>query len=103
MARLLARHELPAATFQHVVRRSGRFVARVDFAYSAIRLAVEVAGFGSHSSPRALQSDLDHQNALVELGWTVLRFTWNDVVRRPEAVAARVRRVVGPSSGTCEA
>lgn len=94
MARLLVHHDLPSAAFQHVVRRNGRFVARVDFAYPDLRLALEVDGFGSHSSPRALQSDLDRQNALVELGWTVLRFTWLDVVRRPDAVAARIRRVL---------
>ena len=96
MARLLAAHGLPAA-FQHEVRRGGRFVARVDFAYPADRIALEVDGWGSHSSPRALQADLERQNALVELGWTVLRFTWDDVVRRPEAVASRVRRVLAPA------
>jgi very-short-patch-repair endonuclease len=97
MARLLAAYGIPRPQFQHEVRHGGRFVARLDFAYPEARLAVEVDGWGSHSSPRALQSDLERQNALVEMGWTVLRFTWHDVVRRPEAVARRVRRMLAPA------
>lgn len=94
MARLLADFALLTAAFQHEVRRGGRLVARVDFTYPDVRLAVEVDGWGAHSSPRALQSDLARQNALVGLGWTVLRFTWPDVVHRPAVVAADVRRVL---------
>lgn len=94
MARLLGGVGLPAPAFQHEVRAAGRFVARVDFAYPDVRLAVEVDGWGAHSSPRAFQSDLARQNALVALGWTVLRFTWPDVVRRPAVVGADIRRVL---------
>jgi len=95
MARLLRAHTLPPFVFQHEVRHDGRFVARVDFADADLRIALEVDGFESHATPRALQSDLCRQNALVALGWTVLRFTWSDVVRRPEMVAATIRRVLG--------
>jgi very-short-patch-repair endonuclease len=94
MARLLRAHGLPPAAFQHDVFDAGRFVARVDFAYPDLRIALEVDGLESHSSPRALQADLHRQNALVVLGWTVLRFTWVDVVRRPARVAAEVRRIL---------
>ncbi|MGI8685288.1 MAG: type IV toxin-antitoxin system AbiEi family antitoxin domain-containing protein [Acidimicrobiales bacterium] len=94
MARLLRSHGLPDAAFQHELRRGGRFVARVDFAYPELRLAIEVDGFEKHSSPRALQDDLRRQNALVSLGWTVLRFTWADVVRRPARVAAEISSVL---------
>jgi hypothetical protein len=99
MASLLHRHGLPPAAFQHEVRDAeGRFVARVDFAYPDLRLAIEVDGFETHASPEALQRDLDRQNALVGLGWTVLRFTWADVVRRPERVVAVVRHHLGAST-----
>lgn len=90
MARLLRDHGLPRPLFQHQVRHHGRFVARVDFAYPDVRLALEVDGFEVHGSPQALQADLERQNRLVAAGWTVLRFTWTDVVRRPEWVAAQV-------------
>ena len=94
MARLLRTHGLPPAAFQHDVHRHGRFVARIDFAYPAIRLAMEVDGRSSHSSPRAFQSDLERQNALVTLGWTVIRFTWHDVVRRSTHVATMIRAAI---------
>ena len=94
MARLLRQHRLPAATFQYEVRHAGRFIAQVDFAYPALLVALEVDGFETHSSPRALQADLRRQNLLVGLGWTVLRFTWADVVRYPDRVAAQIRSVL---------
>lgn len=97
MARLLRAHSLPPAAFQHDVLRDGCFVARIDFAYPDVLVAMEVDGFEKHSSPRALQADLRRQNALVALGWTVLRFTWADVVRRPGRVAAEVRTVLRSS------
>jgi very-short-patch-repair endonuclease len=93
MARLLEDAQLPPAVFQHVVRTpDGVFVARVDFAYPNIRLAIEVDGWESHGTRRAFQADRDRQNELVALGWTVLRFTWHDVVRRPSVVATHLAR-----------
>jgi very-short-patch-repair endonuclease len=92
MARLLRDASLPPAEFQHRVRDAdGRLIARVDFAYPAHRLAIEVDGWSVHASPRAHQADLERQNALVAAGWTVLRFTWHDVVRRPTWVARVLR------------
>ena len=84
-ARLLREHGLPQAVFQHRVGRH-----RVDFAYPERMIAVEVDGFEVHGTPTALQADLERQNRLVSAGWTVLRFTWRDVVRRPTWVAQQV-------------
>jgi very-short-patch-repair endonuclease len=42
-----------------------------------------------------MSADLARQNRLVTLGWTVLRFTWEQVVRRPGDVAATLRSVLG--------
>ena len=95
MARLLRAEGLPPARFQHDVYDGHRFVARVDFAYPEQRLAIEVDGWEAHGTAAALQSDLARQNALAALGWTVLRFTWVDVVRHPDVVAATVRRLLG--------
>ena len=97
MARLFRTHALPTAAFQHVVCDADRFVARVDWAYPELKIAVEVDGWASHGTPIALQRDLARQNDLVLLGWTVLRFTWHDVVRRPPWVAGQIRRVLGSS------
>jgi very-short-patch-repair endonuclease len=92
MARLLRDHGLPPAVFQHAIPELG---VRVDFAYPDVRLAIEVDGYEVHGTPRALTADLQRQNRLVIAGWTVIRFTWVEVVRQPAKVAAAVRDALG--------
>lgn len=89
-ARLCRLAGLPQPSFQHPV---GRY--EIDFAYPDLLIAIEVDGYGPHSSPRAFQSDRTRQNDLVGLGWMVLRFTWADVVRRPERVARQIADAIG--------
>jgi very-short-patch-repair endonuclease len=38
--------------------------------------------------------DAVRQNALVNDGWTVLRFTYHRLIREPDAVIAEVRRAL---------
>jgi very-short-patch-repair endonuclease len=95
MARLLRDHGLPPATFQHDIPGT-RF--RVDFAYPEARLAIEVDGYDPHGTRKAFDADRERQNTLVLLGWTVLRFTWPQVVRRPGQVANQVRSALGALS-----
>lgn len=83
---------LPKPTAQYVVRdRAGRFVARVDLAYPAARLVVEYDGRDSHLEPAAFLCERRRQNALVQLGWTVLRYTAPDVYGCPGRIVAGVR------------
>jgi very-short-patch-repair endonuclease len=92
MAKLLRKAGLPKAVFHFVIYTpAGVFLAEVDFAYPEIRLAIEVDGFGVHGTPRAMAKDFVRQNGLVPYGWHVLRFTWRQVVRRPEMVAGAIR------------
>lgn len=91
VAAFFRRHHLPKPVFQHAVRCDGRFLARVDFAYPEWLLAIEFDGHDAHRTPAQLQRDLTRQNLLVMAGWTVLRFTWADVVQRPEMVADTIR------------
>jgi len=92
MAKLLRRAGLPPAVFHYVVLTpAGLFLAEVDFAYPEVRLAIEVDGFGVHGTPRAMAKDFVRQNGLVPYGWRVLRFTWRQVTREPEMVAAAIR------------
>jgi very-short-patch-repair endonuclease len=94
MARLLRDQDLPPAVFQHAIPGLG---ARVDFAYPDARLAIEVDGYEVHGTPRAFTADLQRQNRLVIAGWTVIRFTWVEVVRHPAKVATAVRDALGAS------
>ncbi|MGH9041439.1 MAG: type IV toxin-antitoxin system AbiEi family antitoxin domain-containing protein [Acidimicrobiia bacterium] len=95
MARLLRKAGLPPAAFQYPIHApEGRFLARVDFAYAELLLAVEVDGWATHGSPRAMGKDFVRQNGLVPYGWRVLRFTWAQVVHEPEYVAAVIGRTL---------
>ncbi|MGH4016572.1 MAG: DUF559 domain-containing protein [Pseudonocardiaceae bacterium] len=63
----------------------------IDVAFPAQRVAVEVDGWAWHVTPDRFIRDRQRQNAVVNLGWTVLRFTWHDLVGRPERVVDEIR------------
>ncbi len=65
-----------------VFRPDGSFV-RLDFAWPSLRLAIEADGREFHDKPDPLYRDRWKQNHVVARRWAVLRFTWDDVVRRP--------------------
>ncbi len=94
---LCRRARLPAPARQHEVQLENR-VARCDFAFEQARLLVELDGFATHASAADHRCDLRRQNAvtLARQGWTFLRYSWDDVVRRPSAVAAELRQALGP-------
>lgn len=62
----------------------------VDVAFPGPRLAVEIDGQAHHTDSAAFQRDRRRQNDLVGSGWTVLRFTWADLVGRPDEVVSRI-------------
>ncbi|MDQ3306013.1 MAG: DUF559 domain-containing protein [Actinomycetota bacterium] len=69
---------------------TGVFVAQVDLAYVLAQVAIECDGDQWHSGRQRRQADLDRQNRLVLAGWTILRFTWEDLVQRPHVIIERV-------------
>ena len=77
---------LPAPQRQYIVQTpEGRF--RVDFAWPALRIAIEIDGATTHASPSALDRDLRRQNRIVlalgSAGWILLRFSWLSLVSEP--------------------
>lgn len=71
------------------VRRSrSRF--EIDIAFPESRLAIEIDGFRYHSTDARFQRDRTKQNVLMGAGWRVLRFTWQDIVERPDGVLRQV-------------
>ena len=67
---------------------SGRFIARADLYYPDARLVIE---FDGQNHRERLIQDARRQNALVNAGYHVLRFTVADV-QMTGAVASQVRR-----------
>lgn len=66
-------------------------VQRVDFAWPEQRLVVEADGRRWHDPQDRRDADRTRDNTCARLGWLVLRFTWAEVVHRPEEVVAAVR------------
>ncbi|MDQ1665917.1 MAG: hypothetical protein QOH75_1948 [Actinomycetota bacterium] len=66
-------------------------VGVLDLAFLTRRVAIEIDGRAWHSAGDRFQADRRRQNRLVLQGWTVLRFTWEDLTCRPHQVIAQVR------------
>lgn len=63
------------------------FIGRVDLADRRRRIVAEADSFAWHGSRPGLVRDAQRYNRLTVAGWWVLRFTWDEVVLRPEAVS----------------
>lgn len=96
----LADAGLPPPVAQFEVRGPyARLLARLDHAYPFQRIALEYDGRSVHEAPTAVYRDRDRQNALAALGWTVLRFTWWDVVEDPTRFTRLVAETLSDRSG----
>jgi very-short-patch-repair endonuclease len=63
----------------------------IDVAFPAAKLAVEIDGWAWHTDVDRFRADRHKGNALVGAGWQLLRFTWHDLVHRPDHVLAEIR------------
>lgn len=82
---------LPAPRCQVRLRKVGGSIARVDLSWDDARLAVELAGHGTHATRRHRQADAERAARLGLAGWQVVQFTYEDVVERPNHVVAMIR------------
>ena len=74
----LRRRGLPIPEGQYVITNAeGKFVARPDYAYPEIKLAIEVEGNG-HLTMSQQERDSDRQNRLIIEGWRPLLFPRTD-------------------------
>lgn len=72
--RTLVAAGFPPPVQQHRVRIAGR-TFRIDLAYPAWRLAIELDGWEFHHTRTAFDDDRARANLLVAHGWTLVRFT----------------------------
>ena len=61
--------------------------ASPDFLWPGPKRIVEVDGYETHGTRHAFESDRSRDRRLKLLEYEVMRFTWRDVMRRPEQVA----------------
>jgi very-short-patch-repair endonuclease len=66
----------------------------LDLAFRRVRLAIELDGRAWHVDRERFQHDRTRQNRLIAAGWTVLRFTWEDVAYRLDSVIGEIRAAV---------
>jgi hypothetical protein len=85
---LLIRGGLPAPVAQYRVFDGQGFVARVDFAYPELRIAIEYDGLW-HGERQAFLDDRRRLNRLVAAGWIVVHVTLDDL-RQPARLVARI-------------
>ena len=71
--------------FQYPVMVDGHR-RRIDFAFPAAKVAIEVDGYESHVHWGTFQDDRVRRNALELAGWMVLQFTWHQLTQRPDDV-----------------
>lgn len=72
----------------------------LDFAYirPAIRICLEIDGYGPHLkniSRWEFSDSLERQNQLVIDGWTVIRFSYDQVKEKPRLCQQIVQQVIG--------
>jgi hypothetical protein len=65
-----------------------------DVVFPTHKVIIEIDGYRAHSSRSSFISDRRRQNRLMMAGYTVLRFTWDDLTHRPTEVIKEVQRVL---------
>ena len=83
---LCRRHHLPAPDVNSTL-----LGYEVDFLWDFARLVVETDGNEAHSGRASIEYDRRREARLAAAGYEVLRFTWTQVVERPEEVVAALR------------
>ena len=84
-ARLCDDHGLPRPQINTIILGE-----RVDFSWPGTTLVVETDGFEFHAMPTAFAADRHRDQKLTLAGYTVVRFTYDQVVDDPEATATTV-------------
>lgn len=77
---LMRRGGLPRPAAQYVIRHAGQFVARVDFAWPEVKVALEYDGLW-HAEPGQFARDRRRLNRLRATGWRVVFVTASDMHR----------------------
>jgi very-short-patch-repair endonuclease len=80
------------------VAEAGLF-ATVDLGDVSRRVALEAEGFEFHGTRAGLERDCRRYTELTIYGWRVLRYTWQDVMYRPEWVRWTIETLMAELDG----
>jgi hypothetical protein len=85
---------LPRPTLQHPIELAPGRWHKVDFAWPAMHLAIEVDGGAVHTTHTAARRDRRLDREIRDAGWRVERFMGDDVVDTSEAVVITLRHLI---------
>ncbi|MEU4333203.1 type IV toxin-antitoxin system AbiEi family antitoxin domain-containing protein [Micromonospora lupini] len=85
---------VPPDALQLEVRDDDGYLLGIgDLGWRAARVIAEADGQDAHGTPEAAYADRRRQNRLVNAGWTILRFTWQDTLH-PAYIPHTVRAAI---------
>jgi very-short-patch-repair endonuclease len=92
----LDRRRLPIAERQFIIEdHEGNFVAKVDFAYPDLKVAIECDGRKHHFGVEDWERDVVRRSKLAALGWLVIHVSWHMLVDEPDEVERLIREAIG--------
>ncbi len=89
----LVQRELPLPRLNVKIDLDGVWI-EVDFFWAEEQLVVETDGAATHATPQAFGRDRWRDQLLVAAGYRVIRVTWNQLEDEPEALLARILRIL---------
>lgn len=95
LLRLLEGAGVERPEVQYEVRDDdGRFIARVDFAFPGVKLAIEADGRDYHYGHARWEQDLRRRSRLGAAGWRVIHITWQRLREDPQGVIEEIARAL---------
>jgi hypothetical protein len=100
LLRMIEAHGFPTPVPQYEIRnKDGRLVARVDFAYPDLKIAIEYDSYAHHTGTDAHDRDGARRNAIVGLEWKPITATPADLRNGGNRLASELRRVRAQQTG----
>lgn len=85
---------LPRPVLQREVEGASGRRYRVDFCWPKQRVIGEADGAVKYADRAAVLAEKKREDDLRAAGWTVVRWGWDDIIRTPDAIVARLRRAL---------
>lgn len=82
---------IPSPVCGMPLRGSDGLTYWADQAWPDLGVLGECDGLVKYTDPERLRAEKIRQEALEQAGWIVVRWTWEEIVRRPHVVAARLQ------------